>query len=145
VRAISLFIVIGGRLSSYAALPYAGRIGRVATNRAFVLPILAYSALLGAIAGVMISGYYLVRTTQLNLADLFKVESPYKGWSIPALIAFTASTLPVVPGFLATVKVVEAESVGPFLMDLNSYAWSVTVGLSLLIYYILSKYSSRVS
>jgi hypothetical protein len=27
VRAISIFIVVGGRLSSYAALPYSGRIG----------------------------------------------------------------------------------------------------------------------
>jgi len=90
----------------------------------------------------MISDYYLVRKTELDLAALFKPDGPYKGWNIPAWIAFVVSILPVVPGFLVVVKVVEAESVGPFFVDLYSYAWFVTFGISLVSYYVLSKYSS---
>ncbi len=107
--------------------------------------LIAYSALLGAIAGVMISDYYLVRKTQLNLADLFKPDGPYKGWNILAWIAFVASILPVVPGFLVTVKLVSPESVGLFLIDLYSYAWFVTFFLSLSTYYVLKKFVTKTS
>ncbi|MEP1093783.1 MAG: NCS1 family nucleobase:cation symporter-1 [Cyclobacteriaceae bacterium] len=103
--------------------------------------LIAYSALLGAIAGVMISDYYLVRKTELDLAALFKPEGPYKGWNTPAWIAFVASILPVVPGFLVVVKLVDAESVGAFFIELYSYAWFVTFGISLVSYYLLSKYA----
>ncbi len=101
--------------------------------------LIAYSALLGAIAGVMISDYYLVRKGTLNLADLYKNDGPYKGWNKPAWIAFVLSILPVVPGFLVTVNAISAESVGTFLVDLYSYAWFVTFALSLLLYYLMSK------
>ena len=101
--------------------------------------LIAYSALLGAIAGVMISDYYLVRKTKLNLADLYKPYGPYKGWNIPAWVAFVVSILPVVPGFLVTVKAITPELVGPFLVDLYSYTWFVTFGLSLTIYFGLKK------
>jgi nucleobase:cation symporter-1, NCS1 family len=101
--------------------------------------LIAYSALLGAIAGVMISDYYLVRRTKLNLADLFKPDGPYKGWNIPAWLAFVASIIPVVPGFFVTVKILSPDVVGSFLVNLYSYAWFVTFGLSLVIYYLLKK------
>jgi nucleobase:cation symporter-1, NCS1 family len=101
--------------------------------------LIAYSALLGAIAGVMICDYYIVRKTKFNLADLYKPNGPYKGWNRAAWIAFVASILPVIPGFLVVVKVTSAEYVGSFLIDLYSYAWFVTFGLSFLIYYLLRK------
>lgn len=104
--------------------------------------LIAYSALLGAIAGVMISDYYLVRKTELDLAALFKPDGPYKGWNKPAWIAFVLSILPVVPGFLVVIKVVDADTVGSFLVNLYSYAWFVTFGLSLGIYFLLRKSTS---
>lgn len=107
--------------------------------------LIAYSALLGAIAGVMISDYYLVRKTKLNLADLFKPDGPHKGWNIPAWLAFVASILPVVPGFLVTVKVLPPDVVGSFLVDLYSYAWFVTFGLSLIIYYLIKNLTIKTS
>jgi len=101
--------------------------------------LIAYSALLGAIAGVMISDYYIIRKTELDLAALFKPNGPYKGWNVPAWIAFVASILPVVPGFLVTVGLVAPETVGSFLVDLYSYAWFVTFGLSFFIYFLIKK------
>lgn len=99
--------------------------------------LIAYSALLGALAGVMISDYYLVRKTQLDLGQLFKVDGIYKGWNQRAWIAFTVSLIPVLPGFLATVKVISAESIGTFWMDVYSYAWFVTFFISFGLYWLL--------
>lgn len=99
--------------------------------------LIAYSALLGALAGVMISDYYLIRKTQLDLGQLFKVDGIYKGWNYWAWIAFVVSILPVLPGFLATVKVVSAESIGSFWIDLYSYAWFVTFFISFGLYWLL--------
>ncbi len=104
--------------------------------------LIAYSALLGAIAGVMISDYYLVRKTQLDLAALFKPDGPYKGWNKAAWIAFVVSLMPVIPGFLVVIELLDAESVGQFFVDLYSYAWFVTFGISLVAYYVWSKYFS---
>jgi NCS1 family nucleobase:cation symporter-1 len=104
--------------------------------------LIAYSALLGAIAGVMISDYYVIRKTQLNLAELYKPDGPYKGWNRIAWIAFVVSILPVIPGFLVVVNLLDAESVGQFFVDLYSYTWFVTFGLSFVSYYLLSKYAT---
>ena len=101
--------------------------------------LIAYSALLGAIAGIMICDYYIIRKTNFLLADLFKKDGPYKGWNGPAWIAFIVSLIPVVPGFLVVVNIIPRESVGDFLADLYNYAWFVTFLLSFVIYYFLAK------
>ena len=101
--------------------------------------LIAYSALLGAKAGVMICDYYIIRKTKFDIADLYKPDGPHKGWNSPAWIAFAASLLPVIPGFLAVVGAIPAESVGNFLVELYSYAWFVTFGLSFFIYYLLKR------
>lgn len=103
--------------------------------------LIAYSALLGAIAGIMISDYYIVRKTNFDLADLFKPDGPYKGWNKPAWLAFVISIIPVIPGFLVTVGFMSAESAGPFLVNLYSYAWFVTFLLSFGLYFIFTSRS----
>jgi NCS1 family nucleobase:cation symporter-1 len=103
--------------------------------------LIAYSALLGAIAGVMICDYYIVRKTKFNLAELYKPDGPHKGWNSPAWIAFVLSLLPVIPGFLVVVGVMSAESVSTFLIELYSYAWFVTFGLSFGLYYFIKRFT----
>jgi NCS1 family nucleobase:cation symporter-1 len=105
--------------------------------------LIAYSALLGALAGIMICDYYIIRKTELELAELFKENGIYKGWNKNAWIAFVLSTAPVLPGFLATIQVVSKEGVGSFWMDLYSYAWFVTFFLSFLFYWVLEKIKAR--
>jgi len=105
--------------------------------------LIAYSGLLGAIAGVMISDYYMVRKTQLHLDDLFKENGPYKGWNIAAWASFAFSMIPVIPGFLATVNILSRDTVGDFLADLYSYSWFVTFGLSMFSYYFLNQFNFR--
>jgi NCS1 family nucleobase:cation symporter-1 len=49
-----------------------------------------YSGGLGAIAGVLIADYWLVRKTKLNLSDLYLTEGVYKyqaGWNYRAVVA----------------------------------------------------------
>lgn len=99
--------------------------------------LIAYSALLGALAGVMICDYYIIRKTELDLAALFKKDGIYKGWNKNAWIAFVVSLLPVLPGFFGTVKLFE--NVGVFWMDLYSYAWFVTFFVSFGLYWVLEK------
>ncbi len=103
--------------------------------------LIAYSALLGALAGIMICDYYVIRKTQLDLPQLFKENGIYKGWNSKAWIAFVLSILPVLPGFLGTVGVFSKESIGAFWMDLYSYAWFVTFFLSFGVYWVLKRRS----
>ena len=104
--------------------------------------LIAYSALLGALAGVMIADYYVIRKTQLDLGQLFKVDGIYKGWNVKAWIAFTVSILPVLPGFLGTVNIISPETIGNFWMDAYSYAWFVTFFISFGLYWLLMKISN---
>ncbi len=101
--------------------------------------LIAYSALLGAMAGIMICDYYIIRRTRLDLAALFKVKGKYRGWNRQAWIAFVLSLLPVLPGFLTTVEVISADTISAFWIELYSYAWFVTFFLSFGIYYVLVK------
>jgi len=101
--------------------------------------LIAYSALLGAMAGIMICDYYLIRKTKISVAELFNPNGPYKGWNAPAWIAFVISILPVIPGFLIAVGASKAGSFPAFLNELYSYAWFVTFILSFLIYSLIAK------
>ena len=97
--------------------------------------LIAYSALLGALAGIMICDYYIIRKTKLDLVQLFKKDGLYRGWNGNAWWAFGLSLLPVLPGFLVIIEALPADSISPFWVNLYSYAWFVTFFLSFAIYY----------
>jgi NCS1 family nucleobase:cation symporter-1 len=104
--------------------------------------LIAYSALLGPIGGILIADYFVYRRKQLNLAALYKPEGEYRfvnGTSIVALIALVAGILPSLPGFLVTVNVLNATSVPGFLSQLYSYAWFVGFGVAFVVYLALRK------
>jgi NCS1 family nucleobase:cation symporter-1 len=105
--------------------------------------LIAYSALLGSLAGIMICDYYLIRKTKIELAELFKVNGIYKGWNKPAWIAFIISILPVIPGFLVAVGISSPEQFPDWLVSLYSYAWFVTFILSGFIYYFLTAKNTK--
>ena len=90
--------------------------------------LLGYSALLGPIGGIMIADYFIIRRRRLNVPALYDANGEYRytnGFSIVALISLVLAVLPNLPGFLVTVKVVEASAVPAFLVALYSYAWFV--------------------
>lgn len=99
--------------------------------------LIAYSALLGAMAGIMICDYYVVRKTKIDVAELFNPKGAYKGWNVAAWMAFGLSILPVIPGFLVAVGIKNEYEFPAFLVGLYSYAWFITFLLSFFIYWFI--------
>jgi NCS1 family nucleobase:cation symporter-1 len=96
--------------------------------------LVAYSALLGAVGGVLIADYFLVRRTRLDLRALYQGGGPYwytGGFHGAGLLALVAGVLPCLPGFLATVGLTQA---APFWTELYHYAWFLSFGISFLVY-----------
>jgi nucleobase:cation symporter-1, NCS1 family len=95
--------------------------------------LIAYSALLGAVGGVLIADYFLVRRTRLDLHALYQRGGScwYTGGFHAAGLLAPAAVIPCVPGFLATVGLVEVK---PLWTDLYHSAWSLGFGTSLLVY-----------
>jgi NCS1 family nucleobase:cation symporter-1 len=83
--------------------------------------LIGYSALLGPIAGIMIADYWLLRRRTLNVPDLYRPLGEYRGVNVVAVLALIVGILPNLPGFLASVHLVEG--VSPFFTDLYVYAW----------------------
>jgi NCS1 family nucleobase:cation symporter-1 len=105
--------------------------------------LIGYSGLMGAIAGILICDYWVLRKQRLDLAGLFETEGPYTYWSginIRAVIALIVAIAPVVPGFLRAASTPGGQVAQPNFWDtLYTYAWFVTFGLGFVIYYVLMK------
>ncbi|UWQ47944.1 NCS1 family nucleobase:cation symporter-1 [Leisingera aquaemixtae] len=102
--------------------------------------LIAYSALLGPIAGVMLADYYLLRKTKLEVADLFKMNGIYSGkngtnWA--GVWALVIGILPNLPGFLAGVGITAGTS--DFFATIYTYAWFVGLFVAGAAYLVLSK------
>ena len=96
--------------------------------------LVAYSSLLGAIGGILIADYFVIRRTRLDLPGLYSRGGPYwyiSGFNPAALNALIMGIVPCVPGFLGTFKVVEVE---PLWMNLYHYAWFVSFGIAFNVY-----------
>ena len=76
--------------------------------------LVGYSGGLGSIAGVLIADYWIVRRTQLNLADLYLPTGRYAGWNVPAVIATIAGCALAWGGLVV-----------PAIRPLYDYAWFV--------------------
>jgi nucleobase:cation symporter-1, NCS1 family len=93
--------------------------------------LVGYSGGMGAIAGVLIADYWLVRKKQLVLGDLYRTQGVYtytNGWNWRAVLATLVGC-----GLAWGGLVVQA------LKPLYNYGWFVGFGASALIYYGLMK------
>lgn len=101
--------------------------------------LVAYSALLGAIGGILIVDYYVIRRTQLDLKGMYQREGPYwyaRGFNTLAIVALIVGIAPCVPGFLGTVGLLD---VAPFWTSMYHYAWFISFALSGVCYFGLMK------
>jgi NCS1 family nucleobase:cation symporter-1 len=103
--------------------------------------LVAYSLLLGAIGGVLIADYFVIRRTQLDLAALYHKEGPYwyrDGFNPIALIALAAGIAPCVPGFLIQVEWVKVSAdwadAASLWKSLYHYAWFISFAVSFVVY-----------
>jgi nucleobase:cation symporter-1, NCS1 family len=104
--------------------------------------LVGYSALLGPIAGILIVDYYLVRKTELDVAQLYRDDGIYSyrnGWNLAAIVAFAAGVLPNIPGFLNAAFPASFPDVGETFKTIYTYAWFVGVAIAALVYGAMMK------
>ena len=118
--------------------------------------LIAYSALLGSVGGVLIADYFVLRRRNLDQAGLYKKEGPYwyaGGFNPLALIALILGIAPCVPGFLHAVGIVALESeatagtstltIPDIWGDLYHYTWFISFGIAFVLYTVLMKLFGR--
>lgn len=108
--------------------------------------LVGYSALLGPIGGIVLVDYYLIRGAELSVKDLYSA-SPYGdyyytgGYNLAAIAALIVGILPVIPGFLEKVGLIDKVS-GCFGVVYNN-AWFFSFFSAALVYWILARFTRK--
>jgi NCS1 family nucleobase:cation symporter-1 len=118
--------------------------------------LVGYSLLLGAVGGVLIADYIVLRRTKLDQAGLYLRDGPYwywRGFNPSALTALALGIGTCLPGFLVAIGVLAVSGdvdalpgraiVPSFFAHLYSYAWFVSFGVSFGAYLLLMALRSR--
>jgi NCS1 family nucleobase:cation symporter-1 len=106
--------------------------------------LVGYSALLGAIGGVLIADYYVIRGTRLNLPDLYRSEGEYwftRGFNPLAVAALLIGILPNLPGFLGQIGAVTLAE-GSVFARIYPFAWFVGFLLSFASYWGMTVFAA---
>jgi NCS1 family nucleobase:cation symporter-1 len=102
---------------------------------------------MGALGGILIADYWVLRRQRLSLPDLFREHGAYsyrRGVNLRAIAALVLAVLPVVPGFVRAVSTPGGVVASPGPLDqLYSYAWFVTFALSFGLYLLLMRGSEE--
>src|SRR3954464_5849459 len=105
--------------------------------------LLGYSSLMGALGGILIADYWVLRRQQLDVNDLFRELGRYtykNGTNPRAVLALVLAVIPVVPGFIRAASTPGGVVSDPNLFDrIYTYAWFVTFALSFSIYWLLMR------
>lgn len=100
--------------------------------------LLGYSSLMGALGGILIVDYWIIRRQQLLVDDLFRTDGAYRHWhgvNPRAVLALVLGVLLVMPSFLRAAVTPGGLVADPGLFDtVYTYAWFVTSALSALVY-----------
>ena len=103
--------------------------------------LIGYSSLMGAVGGILITDYWLLRRRELDLAALFDPTGRYaydRGINWRAMAALVMAVLPVLPGFIHAASTPGGQVASPTLLDaLYTYAWFVTFAVSSVVYLLL--------
>lgn len=104
--------------------------------------------LLGAIAGVLIADYWIVRKTTLDLRGLYEADGVYRyagGWNWRAVVALAVGAFLSMGGAYSQAGggPFPAEGVIPFLRPLYDYSWVVAIVAGVVVYVVLTKVFPR--
>jgi NCS1 family nucleobase:cation symporter-1 len=110
-----------------------------AGNYVFVW-LIGYSGLMGAIAGIMICDYWVLRRQRLDLRALFDPRGKYSygglGVNWRAIVALVVAIAPCVPGFLDAATGGTIRAPQPF-KTIYTYAWFITFAIGFVLYGVL--------
>ena len=98
-----------------------------------------YGGLLGAVAGVLVAGYWIINRTQLDLAALYQAGGRYwyaAGWNWRAVVATVIGAVLAVGGAHSAPGQGPFPAGGliPFLKPLYDYSWVVGFASAFLVY-----------
>jgi NCS1 family nucleobase:cation symporter-1 len=124
--------------------------------------LVGYSLLLGAVGGVLIADYIVLRRTRLDLPGLYRKNGPYwyaGGFNPAALVALAVGIALCIPGFLAAIGVVLLKAdeskfspaaltdylaakdklpvIPAFWGEIYNYAWFASFGAAFVVYLAL--------
>ncbi len=111
----------------------------------FILFLIAYSALLGPIGGIMVADYFVCRRRHLNVADLYRSDGEYaytKGFSYIAFAALLIGIVPSIPGFLIQINWVSSDRVPDIFKSIFKFAWISGFAISFIAYIAARKLSA---
>jgi NCS1 family nucleobase:cation symporter-1 len=103
-----------------------------------------YGGATGAIAGVLIADYWLIRKTSLHLSDLYKANGIYRyasGWNWKAVVALLVGIVFAIGGAYSTGGQPFPEGgLIPILKPLYDYSWVVGLIVGFLVYAGLTRF-----
>jgi NCS1 family nucleobase:cation symporter-1 len=111
--------------------------------------LVGYGSLLAAFGAVMITDYWLLRRTRLDVPALYRPgpEGRYwfsNGFHIRALVAVAIGVIPVIPGFINAATTKGGVVADPnFLDQLYRYGVFVAFGLAFVSYALLAQGQAR--
>jgi NCS1 family nucleobase:cation symporter-1 len=98
--------------------------------------LIGYGALLGPVAGILITDYFLLRRHRLDVEGLYRRDGVYayqNGVNWVAMVALVLGIAPNLPGFLGAIGVVEVSALAQGVYE---WAWFVGFAIAALIYVI---------
>jgi nucleobase:cation symporter-1, NCS1 family len=101
-----------------------------------------YGGLLGAVAGLLIADYWLMRRTHLELGELYTADGRYwytGGWNLAGLIAAVVGMVLACGGAYSSPggNPFPHDGLIPFLKPLYDYSWAVGVAAAIIVYVLL--------
>ena len=102
-----------------------------------------YGGATGAIAGVLMADYWLIRRNKFKLADLYRTEGVYRyarGWNWIAVVALLVGIVMAIGGAYSGTDGAPfpANGIIPFLKPFYDYSWVVGLLVSGAIYWVLT-------
>ena len=102
--------------------------------------LIGYGSLMGAIGGIMIADYWVIRRQRLDLPALFDPNGKYSyssGINWRAVTALVVAVAPCVPGFIKAVRL-QGKVINPNLFDhLYVYSCFITFIIGFVVYVLL--------
>ena len=108
--------------------------------------LVGYGSLLGAIAGIMIVDYWILRRERLDLAALYSADPRGEYWysagfNWRAIVALVVAVVPVVPGFIdaATTENFVGFTDPSLLQRFYTYGFGFTFLVAAVVYFVLMR------